>query len=81
MVVHKTFRLCSMFARTTTFRNRRGRFETLHVHKHGIEIIEVKVWPHTLACYRRESFKVTNILWQGDTNVQYTSKNTHLVVF
>ena len=63
--------------------NRRGRFKMLqlHVHKHGTEIIEVEVWSHTIACYRRESFKVTNFFWQGDTNVQYTSRNTHLVVF
>ena len=61
--------------------NCRGRFKTLHVHKHGTKIIEVEVWPHSVACYRRESFKVTNILWQRDTNVQYTSRNTHMVVF
>ena len=41
---------------------RRGRFKTLHVHKHRTEIIEVEVWPHIVACYKRESVKVTNIL-------------------
>ena len=58
-----------------------GSFKTFYVHKHGTEIIEVEVWPHIVACYRRESFKVTNILWKVDTNLQYTSRNTHLVVF
>ena len=55
----------------------------LHVHTHGIEITEVEVWTFIVACYRRESFKVTNNLWKMDTNVQYTSRNinTHLVVF
>ena len=61
--------------------NRRGSFKTFHVQKHGTEIIEVKVWPHIVACYRRELFKVTHILGKVDTNLQYTSRNTHLVVF
>ena len=60
---------------------RRGSFKTFYVHKHGTEIIEVEVWPHIVACYRRESFKVTNILLKVDTNIQYTSRNTHMVVF
>ena len=45
------------------------------------DVYKRQVWPHTVACYRRESFKVNNILWQGDTNVQYTSRNTNLVQF
>ena len=60
---------------------RRGSFKTFDVHKHGTAIIEVEVWPHIVACYRRESFKVTNILLKVDTNIQYTSRNTHMVVF
>ena len=44
-------------------------FKTFYVQKHRTEIIEVKVWPHIVACYRREIFKVTNILWKVDTNL------------
>ena len=43
-----------------------GSFKTFYVHKHGTEIIEVEVWPHIVACYRRETFKVTNILLKVD---------------
>ena len=41
---------------------RRGSFKPFYIQKHGTEIIEVKVWPHIVACYRREIFKVTSIL-------------------
>ena len=53
---------------------RRGRVKAFYVLQHGTEIIEVEVWPHIVACYRKDSFKVTDILWQVDTNVQYTSR-------
>ena len=49
--------------------HRRGSFKTFYVHKHRTEIIEVEVWPHIVACSRRESFKVTNILLKVDTNL------------
>ena len=63
------------------FINSCSSFKTFYVQKHGAEIIEVEVWPHIVACYNRESFNLTNNLWKVDTNVEYTPRNTYLVVF
>ena len=58
-----------------------GSFKTCYVQKHGTEIIEVEVWPHTIPCSIIKYVKGTNGLWRVGTNVQYTSRNTHLLVF
>ena len=60
---------------------RRGSFKTCYVQKHATEIIEVEVWHHILPCYRKGYVKSTNVLLKVDTNVQHTSRNTHMVVF
>ena len=60
---------------------RRGSFKTCYVQKHAIEIIEVEVWHHILPCYVKDYVKSTKELLKVDTNVQHTSRNTHMVVF
>ena len=45
------------------------------------EIIEVEVWHHILPCYRKDYVKSSKELLNVDTNVQHTSRNTHMVVF
>ena len=61
--------------------NRRGSFITCYVQKHGTEIIEVKVWHHIATCSERKFVKAINVWWKMGSNLQHTSRNTHLEVF